>query len=347
MSNTVPQDRVRIFSRERYPLAEFRVNVNRSWSIMGEGRAQFTYPTRHRGVVTEQNLQFGNYLLVENDTLPAWVGVIDTPQQWGSRHVTVSAYTPERILAQRVGVMEWIAQGSSGALFNWILNKTNIDEITALTAGEIWSGSKTMQETFHPTPLSNNLKSIRERSGNDYRWRPVTAADGKLIIYADWYERLGLDYDVLLHEGTGGGNIEAGQSILTVDGTITNSILGYVKWQTWASSPWIKKIDDVSAEKYGFRAIGKQYEANSYWALLGGITDDLPKNAYPKKRFMVNALNVGDTFKYIGLGNSLRLQMQNIGFTNGVVGYEGQTRIIGMAYNPQVRNKIGLVMEEM
>ena len=73
--NNTPQDRVRIFDRTGKALAEFRTSVNRSLVIGDEGRAQFDYPSRKREVVNYDVLRPGNWLFVQNDSLPPWVGV--------------------------------------------------------------------------------------------------------------------------------------------------------------------------------------------------------------------------------------------------------------------------------
>jgi hypothetical protein len=67
----------------------------------------------------------------------------------------------------------------------------------------------------------------------------------------------------------------------------------------------------------------------------------------PARSFTLNALNVGDTFKYIRLGNVLNVQFQNLGFRSGSVGFAARVRIVGMNYNPSTKNKIQLVAREV
>jgi hypothetical protein len=61
----------------------------------------------------------------------------------------------------------------------------------------------------------------------------------------------------------------------------------------------------------------------------------------------VTAINVGDTFKHIKLGNIFTLQLQSVGFTDGQTGYTSRVRIVGMSFNPETPNKIQLVVREV
>lgn len=344
--NTTPIDRIRIYNRERFCIAEFKAQVSRSWSMNGEGRASFAYPTRKADVVNESVLQFGNYLLIENSALPAWVGVIDTPRLWASRSVTVSAYTPERILANRIGEMERVLNTSAGAIFEYIVNQSNTYEKTALTIGNVWKGGETRQETLHPTAFSEDLRRIRERSKEEYAWRPIVTPDGRLVIYADWTQRLGADYDVMLHEGRHGGNIEDDSVLFIEDGKIINFLFGYGEGSNWTSKPSAYLTDSDSLARYGLRMTGRKYDATTRAGVEKNVKTDIGNESRPVRRFSLTALNVGDTFKYIALGNGMTVQFQNVGFTDGVVGYRGKVRIIGMSYENATPNKIRLVVEE-
>ena len=125
MLSTIPQDRIRVFDRTGAPVAEFRASVSRSWMIGDEGRAEFDYPTRKTDVVSKRVLNFGNWILIENNVLPPWVGMIDFPREWTTRVVTVKAYTPERQFLYRRGPLELTVRGSAGDIFTTLIQLTN------------------------------------------------------------------------------------------------------------------------------------------------------------------------------------------------------------------------------
>lgn len=344
---TYPQERIRIFDRQGFPLAEFRAAVERSLVIAAEGRAEFTYPSRKTDVVNEKVLQYGNWLLVESSALPPWVGVIDLPREWSPRAGAVHAYTPERVFRQRRGPLEKKITASAGAHLEWLLTRTNEAEPTIIRAGNIWRGKRQLDETFNPSRLSEDLKRIQERSAEEYIWRPETDESGKLVVYVDWVERLGDQTDALLHEGKGGGNMERLNNVLVEDGEIYNDILAYGDGMAWGSKPKYTVTDPESISKYGLRQHSESFMGVTDVKGLQRVAEEfLVGKKNPRRTFHVNALNIGDTFKYIRLGNILKLQFENMGFSSGV-GLSTYARITGMIINSAVKNKVELSLEEV
>lgn len=346
-TNTTPQERIRIFNRDGFPVAEFRATVERSWIIGDEGRAIFEAASRKTDLVNERVLQYGNWLLVQSDTVPTWVGVIDIPRRWGSREVTIHAYSPERVFRQRRGPTEAVLNGSAGSIFEQLLAYVNQAQPTVIRAGNIWRAGSQTQLTVNPTKLSEDLKRLQKRGGEEYQWRPSIDASGRLVVFADWLPRVGVDTSALLHEGKGGGNLELTQNIYVEDGPIVNDVLAYGDGETWNSKPMQVVTDTTSIGKYGLRQDSKSYSGVVDLQTLN-VNGRVHLAAYknPLRTFRLNALNVGDTFKYIALGNRLKLRLENVGFYMGSTGLETQVRIIGMAYDPDDKNKINLVVEE-
>jgi len=346
--NNNPQDRIRIFDPDGLPLAEFRAAVSRSWAIGDEGRAQFVYPSRKTNVVNEKVLQFGNWLLIENTHLPPWVGVFDTPRTAATRTSTPSAYTPERVFAQRIGPLEEVVTGSPGTIFQRILYYVNLGDPTIIKAGTLWQGGVARSETLNPSPLDKSLQRIQERSMEEYTWRPVVDAAGRLGVYADWLPLLGEETSALLHEGRGGGNVEAVGSIMVEDGDIVNDVLAFGEGLSWQSKPNVRRFDVNSIGKYGRRQASVEYSGVSdLQTLIDNADAYLQQHREPVRSFKINALNVGDTFKFMRLGNRMPLQFENVGFYAGGQGLQTTVRIMGMSYDPVVAGKITLVVEEV
>lgn len=342
----IPVDRVRIFNRQGVELAQFRASVARSWAIGDEGRAQFTYATRKTEVVNQTLLEFGNWLLIENNMLPSWAGVFDPPRRWSPREVTVSAYTPERVFMWRRGPLEEILTGSPGTVFEKLLYYVNIAETTVLQPGNIYRGGTQMEETINPTTLDNDLRRIVERSGEEYQFRPVVSG-GRLIIYCDWMQNVGVDTGAILQEGKRGGNIEDVNGALVEDGDIVNDLLAVGDGESWKSRPiaTITNLDSVG--KYGLRQSTEEYSGVTTIQTLSDNGSELVSAAKnPVNAYKVNALNIGDTFSHISIGNQFTLRMQNLGFGGNGIGLEKTVRISAMSYNPDIKNKITLVVED-
>ena len=347
-TNNTPQDRIRIFNREGLPVAEFRAAVERSWAIGEEGRAFFEYASRKTDIVNDTVLRFGNWLLVENDSLPPWVGVIDTPRKWGMREVQVFAYGPERVFGWRRGVPEEKLNNTAGGTFEYLLKLINTEEQTILRPGEIWRESNAFETTINPDPLSNYLSDLSERVRGEYAWRPVVGDNGRLIVYADWFANIGEDTDGLLHEGIDGGNIEAVGNVMVEDGDIINDFLAIGDGLTWSSRPTAHRKDNESLERYGLRQAAEEYSGVSEQSTLRNhAKDKLADFSEPARTFHLNAINKSNTFQYLSLGNRMTLQFQSIGFIDSGTGYQTQIRILGMSYNPELKNVVELVVEEV
>jgi len=340
--NNTPIDRVRIFSRNGIPKAEFMANVSRSWALGEEGRASFDYAIRETDVVNEDNLQFGNYLLVENDSLPPWIGLIDTPREWEDDTVTVNAYGMERLFSYRRGVTgEKKVTGTSGAIFKVFLNKINEAEPTVLRAGEIWEGGQKRQITFTPNTLDVSLSELSKRSNEEYYFRPVVI-NGKLQVYADWTKRVGENTPLILSQGSGGGNIETPK--MKDDIYIINSILGHGDGTSWESKPFFISRDLDSIDRYGLREDAIHYRGvTEKTTILSNNIDFLSRNSTPKKIIQLSAINEGDTFQWLGIGNTCQVSIEKFGFG----GFTGQTRILGMGVKPSEKNTISLVLEDI
>ncbi len=342
MSQDALKDRIRIFNRSGVELASFQASISRSWAIGREGRASFEYPSRKTDVVNENVLQFGNYLLVENSRLPAWVGIIDTPREWDKDVITVNAYTLERLFKYRIGTPDDKLSGSAGQIWKKLIDTINSAEKTILVAGEAWDGGTSREETLTANSIENNLKQLQERSGEDYNFRPVILR-GKLVVYGDWYKSLGVETPLTLLEG---GNIES--ATMREDGTIINSVLGYGDGITWTSRQRAIEVNTDSVASYGLRQDGEEYTGVTVLTTVQNNNSEyIRRNSKPRKIFQITALNVGDTFDYIALGNRVNVKFTNMGFYNSAIGTFARTRILGMSYNPRQGQKIKLVLEDV
>ena len=80
-----------IYSRDGTPIADIRASVMRSWLLNDVGQAVFSFPVTDVKCNAEI-LQYGNILYCQHDTLPDWVGVIDTPLRWHHGYIEIMAY---------------------------------------------------------------------------------------------------------------------------------------------------------------------------------------------------------------------------------------------------------------
>lgn len=345
MSQSSLNERIRIFNRQGFELATFRAMADRSWVIGKEGRCSFRYPSIKTDIVNQDLLQFGNYLLVENSRLPAWVGIIDTPRGWDATEVEVNAYTMERMFSYRRGSLDTKYTGSAGDIFEQMVNYINSQEQTIMRAGSIWRGGSKREETINPNKLINNLEQLQERSLEEYEFVPQVS-NGRLTVFANWRERLGKSTPITLNSAPNGGNIET--PTMTEDGDIANDVFGYGDGLTWQTRPSRPASDAVSISKYGLRQDSQEWRGVKQISTIETNNEDyLNDNKEPKKIFQVTALNVGETFDYIRIGNKAGLKIKNIGFSNNGIGVLTNVRILGISYSPKNGQKVKLVLEEV
>lgn len=348
MTENVPKEHVRIFNRFGEELASFMANVSRSWAIGKEGRAEFVYPVIKTNLVNERVLQFGNFLLIENSALSSWVGVIDTPRSWTSKNVTVSAYSPERLFKYRRGSQsgEELIRGSAGTIFKEMVRRINDREKTIMVTGNVFFGGAQREETLTPATMDVNLRQLQERSQEEYSFTP-TIVNSKLVILANWYQQIGVETPLTLAQATNGGNL--GESTMKEDEDIVNSIFGFGEGMTWATKPTALTRDALSIWKYGLR------EDREGWRGVVNIStieqnnlDMIKMTKQPKKIFQLTALNVGDTFRYLRLGNRIKILLEGMGFSEAGNDTLVSTRILGMSYSPVTsKNAIKIVAKDV
>jgi len=350
LATPLPKDRVRIFARDGATLAQFQTSVERSWVIGEEGRAWFSYAARNTSIVNEKLLRFGNWILIENSALGMpWVGMIDTPRSWSSKRVTVYCYDPLHIFGQRRGAAEYQFTGmSAGSLFLKVLAFTNGLESTIIEAGDVWEGGRQIDLNVRPGLLNNFIRDITEQSGEEYSFRPVVNDKGYLKIFVDWSEKIGVETSVYLQEGKRGGNLETSETELSEEGPIMNDLLAYGEGETWDTKPKATLTDETSRQLYGLRQ--DVYEVIGSASIAGvGMAGQswLNRYKYPTNTFSLRAINMGDTFKYLSMGNVLTARL-SVGFNpDGTRGKVARVRIVGMYYNPEERTKIDLRVTEV
>ena len=69
--------------------------------------------------------------------------------------------------------------------------------------------------------------------------------------------------------------------------------------------------------------------------------------AWPVSIFRFAAVDKGDIFHYLRVGNILPIRLVNYGFTRGILGFEGHIRVIARSYDLRRSDKMLLTMAEV
>lgn len=324
-------------------LAEISADCSRTWKLSDYGRCQFTIPTRD-AKCTLENLQFGNFIYVDHEKLPAWGGVIDTPREWGQNIVTVTGYSGEYIYKwRRIEAIEKLIR-TPGKIFSLIINRANRQGNTRIKKGDVDESGETITQELNLLNCYDEIIRLSEEAGCEWMVMPEQQR-GSIEFSANFRKQFDIDQTMRNFMLKEGHNIEANDTIMVEQGDIANDVQAIGQGASGESKPTHIATDDESIGKYGLRQHSESFQQDEYSTIWKAARSTLNKMKEPQKTFSLSALDVGDTWQFMILGNVLRLQMSNVGFTSEGLGLETKVRIIGMTYLED-SGKLDLVAEE-
>jgi len=327
--------RMRIFNRTGTLIYEIARPAFREWVLNDIGSANFM--TKAQGM--EQYVEFGNYLLIEDDKLDAWVGVITPPRPWSPKVITVNAKSAMWLFGQRVGSYTQSVSGSWGAVFSQVLGIVNAIEPTLLQIGTYDDGisySSVVDMSNVYTYLQRALSQAQTRLD----FRPVVT-DGKLKIFVDMQPTLYTPSALRLEEGL---NIENNSSVLIQQGEIYNDItilgvgLDQVKFTANA-------VDVASVAKYGRRQrLFSEGQSQADVDRLAVVR--LAQYAFPRNTLALTTIDKGNAFLHIRAGYSGSVELKSFGYLNNGLGFHGTAFIRVLQYDDKIKKAV-LVCEEI
>lgn len=331
-------DRVRLFNRAGQGLCDLRVTVERTWANSSEGEAEFDIVYSDPNC-REDYLRFGNWLLVENDKLPPWVGMIDVPRQWKRRLVHVHAYTPDHLFMYRDVPKQLLVNGKSGHIFAEVVNLVNRPECTIITQGDIWIGGNGVNgEKLAGDNMQDYLNSLLTKCNGEF-WFSHSVSNGNLQIYANW-RRKGVEVvNFLLSESY---NLADADNTLVEQDEFYNELWGYGNGSSTSDRPIAEIEDPESIGIYGLRQGTQMY---SQYSDKGSVEDALKSRIndtrFPRKTFEFAITDTGDTWSMVEPGKNYPLMMWSTGF-----GINTVVKVSSMYYDP-FRGKVDLVTNEV
>jgi hypothetical protein len=334
--NEIIPSKIVFYDLDGTPITEVESISTRSWRLNDCGEINFLlsiYDEKCRQDVIE----FGRFVMVTHPKLPPWAGPIDTPREWGSFQVMVHGYSGERQLFKRFGALQTIT-GTPGNLFQQIVNIANREGDTLIRVGSIWSDGKSAPRKLEYRDLLTEVKELAQKSKNDFGIEPAIE-NQKLVFRAHWWKQRGEKCNLTLQEGGDGHNMESNQTPLREQGDLVNDLLGYGDGASWASRLKSRRKNETSRKRFGLYQFAMAFpDAKSQTALDQAVEAELARRAFPRKSMALSALDVGDTWLALRLGNILPAKQSFAGFTDsGGIGSEGNVRILSMAYGDKGR----------
>ena len=148
-----------IYGRDGIPIADVRAAVIRSWLLNDIGEAIFSIATSSIKCRREV-LGYGNYIVVQNDFLPDWVGIIDTPRTWHNGYVEVRAFEVPLILKYRLTPLNLTISGDAGSKVEQLISIANAKAETLIRPGSIYKNGIVSDEVLTGS-VYDQIKKIR------------------------------------------------------------------------------------------------------------------------------------------------------------------------------------------
>lgn len=334
--------RISIFNYAGNKIAEIDAYFRRTWKLneFGEGEIELSIEDAKANF---QYLKYGNLIYAEHDKLPAWGGVIYTPRDWKQfSTITVNCYSAEYLLKFRATPMVLKSEGAAGQVFADLINNTYPKEYPLpVDVGDIWGGGDAHKLTHNYQQTYEAIATLAENTGYEWDLTPVIEG-GRLYFRANWYDAKGVTRALRLIENI---NLELNSTPMVEQGEIANYLIGYGAGSTWSTKPISEAIDQSAVNEYGLFAKVVGFEEGQKAQIKANTQAQLDYHKQPRITFDLNALDKGETFSNIRVGDTLPIELYSCGFTNGELGYQGYGRVTGMTYDEK-KNLLELVLNE-
>jgi hypothetical protein len=341
--------RLRVFDRQGVSKADIDATFHCIWTDLGLGSAFFTMSTNDPKC-TQENLQFGNYVLFEHAELGNWAGVIAPHNQrrWnGNKQVTIPVMAAEYQFSRRRAPAAGSYTGTAGTLFLQFCRWANQAEDALIRyGGYIWGGGPTSPIDATGQMLDAAMATVIAASPVSWWFDPqIDSKSGRLIFNANLAPRRGSNKGYILKEGF---NIETPAGDFYVeDGDLVNDEAVLGAGAAISARPAGIALSPLSIGKYGLWQ-GIDTVSSSYTGTAQNMADGrIATSAEPSQKFMLTALESEespDTFQKIGVGDIVTVDLFSIGFYHGSNGVQANARIISREYSTE-ENKVILVNE--
>ena len=349
---------LRIFDHFAKSLAYLEAPTTpRSWVLNGYGKAEFSlglqylqdrFNPREETIVKYNNLVFITHVPTQdaagnvNGKLPDWVGIILPDRNWTFRVLGVTAYSAEAILTFRPMPLTAI-KGTPGSMFKEMLNYAHaVADDIVIQPGIIEDIPEQFADSL-VTSAYDHIKKLCMNAGMNFDVTGQIDSRGNLQLYANLYRRKGADTRLELTQD----NTEGGGPLLTEQGTPYNVVYGYTQASTKESRYFAKGVNQASVDKYGVLAKNQTFSGiRDQTALANAAQTMADALAEPVKMIRRVALDSGDTFDSLAVGNTVGVKDTTVGFKpGGGFGFEARARILSLDYNDLTVGKAPLHLE--
>jgi hypothetical protein len=333
--------RITVFEpHQGFAIAEPTASTTRSWLLDAVGQCQFTLASFTDPNCNRKTLQYGNLVLVEHiptkdefgnfrGQLPPWVGVILPPQQWDYGTLTITVQSAEALLLARPMPFTPVT-GHAGQIYQKILEYGNDFGGVLIEPGEVFTGGATDKRDLRLTALEE-ASALASDFSNDFDVTPVvTSGPRTLDLFGNWYYQKGVVISGAFTEGAG-GNMRLPK--LTEQGTLYNVVNGYNSSGSTSKRITSTRKDRESIGDYAALGTNQTFNATTQSGIDQATASFLSAHSRPEITLELTALDVGNTFAGLAVGNVWNVSLKSVGFTGGNIGFDGAVRLLGVEYD--------------
>lgn len=312
-----------IYTQDGKPLADVRASVTRSWLLKDIGEAVFSIAISDPKC-KEEYLQYGNLILVQHETLPPWVGMIDTPRIWGRGNVEVHAYEPSLLLKYRYPPANYKFTGTPSEKFEMLIDEANAQYPTLISHQVVTVDGESTEEIYSAS-VYEHINGLCEKYDAEWKTYPMLTDTGVLSIGIDFIPRVGITTDAELLQGK---NVLYGDIPLEENGELINSI----EAMTNAPDAGDTAVTYTEPMPYGFRALRKVFSDVNADFLPTVAENYVKKSKTPLISTPLTVVDRFNLFSKIGIGNIMKYSFGSVGFNGGRLGSSRQVRVSGYRF---------------
>jgi hypothetical protein len=282
-------------------------------------------------VISQPWLQLGRIVLVQQPPLPAWIGVLDTPWKavppW-----ELTLYNAEYLFAIRAAERSSAVTGTVYDVVREMIRIANEQENLYILPGTAVGAQPQNSRVVEQGNLWDQMIRLLEETGHEMIIRHELNARRQLYLYVDVGVGLGIDTQFLLHDGPG-KNMTVIDAV--VNGKITNRVKG-VSGQSSEENQLESTVleDQASQDLYRTRSEVANFQNVTQQSLINQYAQSYLDNfSDPFLDLTVDAMNVGNAFGNLRVGNRLLVHAANVRLPGGVRGWRGSARVLAMAYD--------------
>lgn len=321
--------RLMMYDRSGRRLAQIDTVPTIEAVLNGAGKLSFTITTNHPKC-REEFLRYGNLVLLEDDVLGDWGGVVRLPRGWPAGKINITAHEAPALFNRRKMIENVKLTGSAGNIYRQIIDYCNGEEDLRLRYGQIWDGGVSREETLSDRALLH-VQRVAQRNGNDFQVRPVLDDQNRLTFFCDWLSRAGIDTGKTIEEGKD-LTFEPGSEVLIEDvegGELINRVVGIGDASTTGTRPITEPItNEESRSKYGLGTDRVVFSGNvNLDTVTINAENYLANRSVPQ--FQVSGKLNGRMLPHLRKGNVYSAKLHSVGFApGGGIGWEGRVRAL-------------------